>query len=156
MCIRDSFQIVQAPNHVSVMAEMAHDARIIPTDGRPHVNSGVRVWNGDSRGHWEGDTLVIETTNFSPKSDFMGSHDQLHLTERLTRVSTDVLNYEFTVNDPTMWTKPWTAMIPLKYKNEMIFEYACHEANHAIPNMLSGHRYQEREETATATKRQPK
>ena len=149
-------QIVQSPGYAVIMNEMAHDARIIPTDGRPHVNSGVRVWNGDSRGHWEGDTLVIETTNFSPKSDFMGSHDQLQLTERLTRVSADVLNYEFTVNDPTMWTKPWTAMIPLKYKNEMIFEYACHEANHAIPNMLSGHRYQEREEAATATKRQPK
>ena len=149
-------QIVQSPGYVVIMNEMAHDARIIPLDGRPHLNASLRPWNGDSRGRWEGDTLVIETTNFSPKSDFMGSHDQLRLTERLTRVSAEVLNYEFTVNDPTMWTKAWTAMIPLRHKDELIYEYACHEANHAIPNMLSGHRYQEREEAATATKRQPK
>jgi hypothetical protein len=126
------------------MNEMAHDARIIPLDGRPHLNSGLRVWNGDSRGRWEGDTLVIETTNFSPKSDFMGSHDQLRLTERLTRVSAEVLNYEFTVNDPTMWTTPWTAMIPLKHKNELIYEYACHEANYAVANILRGARLEER------------
>ncbi len=138
-------QIVQSPGYVVIMNEMAHDARIIPLDGRPHVNGGLRNWNGDSRGHWEGDTLVIDTTNFSPKSDFMGSHDRLHLTERLTRVSADVLNYEFTVNDPTMWTAPWTAMIPLRFKNEQIFEYACHESNYAIPNMLQGHRFEERE-----------
>jgi len=138
-------QIVQSPGYVVIMNEMAHDARIIPLDGRPHVNTNVRVWNGDSRGHWEGDTLVIETTNFSQKSDFMGSHEQLRLTERLTRVSADVLNYEFTVNDPTMWTAPWTAMIPLKHKDERIFEYACHESNYAIPNMLSGHRFEESE-----------
>ena len=138
-------QIVQSPGYVVIMNEMAHDARIIPLDGRAHLNAGLRGWNGDSRGRWEGDTLVIDTTNFSPKSDFMGSHDRLHLTERLTRVSAEVLNYEFTVDDPTMWTKPWTAMIPLKHKDEMIFEYACHEANHAIPNMLSGHRFEERE-----------
>jgi len=138
-------RIVQTPGYVMIMSEMAHDARIIPIDARPHLDDRVRVWNGDSRGRWEGDTLVVDTTNFSPKSDFMGSHDALRLTERLTRVSQDVLNYEFTVNDPTLWTKPWTAMIPLKYKNELIYEYACHEGNQAIPNMLSGHRFEERE-----------
>jgi hypothetical protein len=143
-------RIVQTPGYVMIMSEMAHDARIIPIDSRPHLDDRVRVWNGDSRGRWEGDTLVIDTTNFSPKSDFMGSHDALRLTERLTRVSQDVLNYEFTVNDPTVWTKPWTAMIPLKHKNELIYEYACHEGNQAIPNMLSGHRFEERE----AAKRQ--
>ena len=140
-------RIVQTPGYVMIMSEMAHDARIIPIDSRPHLDDRVRVWNGDSRGRWEGDTLVIDTTNFSPKSDFMGSHDALHLTERLTRVSQDVLDYEFTVNDPTLWTKPWTAMIPLKHKNELIYEYACHEGNQAIPNMLSGHRFEEREAT---------
>jgi len=138
-------QIVQAPGYVTIMNEMAHDARVIPLDGRPHLDARVRVWNGDSRGRWEGDTLVVDTTNFSPKSDFMGSHENLHLTERLTRVGPDVLNYEFTVDDPSTWTMPWTAMIPLKLKDERIYEYACHEGNSAIPNMLRGHRYEERE-----------
>jgi hypothetical protein len=138
-------QIVQSPGYVTIMSEMAHDARIIPLDGRPHLDDRIRVWNGDSRGRWAGDTLVIDTTNFSPKSDFMGSHEQLHLTEKLTRASADILNYEFTVDDPTMWTAPWTAMIPLRLKRELIFEYACHEGNVAMPNMLRGHRYEERE-----------
>ena len=147
------FQTVQAPNHVSVMAEMAHDARIIPTDGRPHLPATIRPWNGDSRGRWEGDTLVVDTTNFSPKSDFMGSHENLHLIERFTRVSHDVLEYQVTVEDPTTWTAPWTAMIPLKLKDELIYEYACHEGNDAIPNMLRGHRYEEKQ---AAGKSQPK
>ena len=138
-------QIVQAPGYVTIMNEMAHDARVIPLDGRPHLDARVRVWNGDSRGRWDGDTLVIDTTNFSAKSDFMGSHENLHLTERFTRVGPDVLHYEFTVDDPTTWTMPWTAMIPLKLKDERIYEYACHEGNSAIPNMLRGHRYEERE-----------
>jgi len=141
-------QIVQSPGYVTMMAEMAHDARIIPTDGRPHADKNVRTWNGDPRGRWEGDTLVVDTTNFSPSSDFMGSHENLQLTERFTRVSKDILNYEFTVNDPTTWTKPWTAMIPLARKDEMIFEYACHEGNEAIPDMLRGHRMEEREAAA--------
>ena len=138
-------QIIQSPGYVTIMNEMAHDARIIPLDGRPRLDARIRVWNGDSRGHWEGDTLVIDTTNFSPKSEFMGSHENLRLTERITRVGPEILNYEFTVNDPTMWTAPWTAMIPLKLKNEAIYEYACHEGNDAIPNMLRGHRFEERE-----------
>ena len=141
-------QIVQSPGFVTIMNEMAHDARIIPLDGRPHLDKSVRLWNGDSRGRWEGDTLVIDTTNFSTKSDFMGSHENLHLTERITRASADVLNYEFTVNDPTTWTAPWTGMIPLKAKNENIYEYACHEGNEAIPDMLRGHRMEEREREA--------
>jgi hypothetical protein len=143
------FQIVQTPTSVMIMSEMAHDARVIPLDGRPHLPPGVRVWNGDSRGRWDGDTLVIDTTNFSPKSDFMGARENLHLTERLRRVAPDILEYEFTVDDPTTWTAPWTAMIPLKLKNELIYEYACHEGNSAIPNMLRGHRYEEREATRT-------
>ena len=139
-------QIVQTKTHVMIMAEMAHDARIIPLDNRPA--SGVLPWSGESRGRYQGDTLIIETKNFSPKNDFMGAHENLKLTERFTRVSADVLNYEFTVNDPTTWTKPWTAMIPLKAKDEMIFEYACHEGNSAVPNMLRGHRYEENQKTS--------
>ena len=138
-------QIVQSPGYVTIMSEMAHDARIIPLDGRPHLDARVRVWNGDSRAHWEGDTLVVDTTNFSAKSDFMGSHENLRLTEKFTRAGPEILNYQFTVDDPTTWTAPWTAMIPLKLKNESIYEYACHEGNDAIPNMLRGHRFEERE-----------
>ncbi len=138
-------QIVQSPGYVTIMNEMAHDARVIPLDGRPHLDARLTPWNGDSRGRWEGDTLVIDTTNFSPKSDFMGSHENLHLTERLTRVGPQILNYEFTVSDPTTWTSPWTAMIPLKLKAELIYEYACHEGNEAIPDMLRGHRFEERQ-----------
>jgi hypothetical protein len=141
-------QIVQSPGYVTIMSEMAHDARIIPLDGRPHLDTRLRTWNGDPRGRWEGDTLVIETTNFSPKSDFMGSHENLRLTERLTRAGPEILNYEFTVDDPTTWTAPWTAMIPLKLKDELIYEYACHEGNEAIPNMLRGHRFEERQAAA--------
>ena len=122
-------------------------------DGRPHLDASVRVWNGDSRGHWDGDTLVIDTTNFSPKSEFMGSHEDLHLTEKFTRTSAEILDYEFTVNDPTTWIAPWTAMIPLKLKDELIYEYACHEGNEAIPDMLRGHRFEERE---AAGKSRPK
>jgi hypothetical protein len=138
-------QIVQAPGYVTMMSEMAHDARIVPLDGRPHLDPRIRVWNGDPRGRWDGDTLVIDTTNFSPKSDFMGSHENLHLIERFTRVGRDVLDYEFTVDDPTTWTAKWTAMIPLKLKDERIFEYACHEGNEAMADMLRGHRFEERE-----------
>jgi hypothetical protein len=149
----NNFQIYQSPGYVVIAPEMIHSARIIPLDSRPHLDSRIRVWNGDSRAHWEGDTLAIDTTNFSPKSEFMGAHDTLHLTERLTRVGPEILNYEFTVNDPTMWTAPWTAMIPLKHKNEAIYEYACHEGNEAIPNMLRGHRYEERQLAGTKSQR---
>ena len=145
------FQIVQSPGHVAVMAEMAHDARIIPTDGSPHAPAIVRRWNGDSRGRWEGDTLVVDTTNFSTKTDFMGAHENLHLIEKFTRVSKDILNWEITVDDKTTWTRPWTIMIPLARKDELIYEYACHEANESIPGMLKGHRYEERQQKPTGT-----
>ena len=134
-----------------IMNEMGHDARIVPLDGRPH-SSRASAWNGDSRGRWEGDTLVIETTNFSPKSDFMGSHENSGSPNDSRAPGPKILNYEFTVNDPTTWTRPWTAMIPLKLKNELIYEYACHEGNEAIPNMLRGHRYQEREAAKSQSK----
>jgi len=101
-------QIVQGPGYVAIFSEMAHDARIIPLDGRPHLSETIRQWNGDPRGHFEGDTLVVETTNFSPKSQFRGSGENLHLIERFTRVSPDTITYEIEVSDPTTWTKPWT------------------------------------------------
>jgi len=147
-------QIVQTAGYVMIMNEMAHDARIIPLDGRPHLGDGMRTWNGDSRGRWDGDALVVETTNFSTKSEFMGAHEHLRLTERFTRDAPEILNYQFTVDDPTTWTRPWTAMIPLKLKNERIFEYACHENNYAIPNMLSGHRFEERDAAGKSKQQQ--
>src|SRR4029078_12624644 len=137
------YQIVQSPGYVAIIHELGHEVRIIPIERREHVGPQLRQWLGDSRGHWEGDTLVVDTTNFSSKSDFMGSHENLHLTERISRGSREVLNYEFTVDDPTTWTAKWTAMIPLRLKNEQIFEYACHEGNEAIPDILRGHRFGE-------------
>jgi hypothetical protein len=141
------FQILQTRSHFVFYGEMAHDARIIPIDGRPHLPPGVRSWLGDSRGHWEGDTMVVETTNFSPKSNFQGAHEHLHLVEKFTRVSPDLLNYEATMADPTTWTRPWTLMIPLRHTNELIYEYACHEGNYALANILAGARAQERAES---------
>ena len=114
------YQIVQTPGYVVLLMETIHDARIIPLGRRSHLPQSLRQWNGDSRGHWEGNTLVIETTNFSPKSNFMGSADHLSLRERLTRVGPDTIDYEITLDDPTTWTRPWTAMMPLKQRSERI------------------------------------
>jgi len=126
------YQIVQAPRHVMIEMETIHDARIIPLDGRPHLPSASRLWHGDSRGRWDGDTLVVDTTNFSSKSNFMGSGENLHLVERFTRVAEDTINYEMTFDDPTVWTRPWTAMIPLKQTPGPIYEFACHEGSGLI------------------------
>jgi hypothetical protein len=145
------YQIVQAKDHVVFMSEMAHDARIIPLDGRPHLNKNITMWNGDPRGRWEGDTLVVESTNFSLKSEFRGSRQNLHLVERFTRVGPDTLNYEVTVTDPTVWTKSWTAMIPLKRTDDSIYEYACHEGNYrSMEGSLKGTRILEQEAEAAA------
>jgi hypothetical protein len=122
---------------------MIHDARIIPLDGRPHVGEGIQQWMGDSRGRWEGDTLVVETTNFSPKSGFRGASEKLKLVERFRRVGPHTLQYEFTIDDPATYSRPWTAMIPLKRIDERIYEYACHEGNIGMVGILSGHRAQE-------------
>jgi hypothetical protein len=123
------YQIVQTSQYVVVMLEAIHDARIIPLDGRPHLPPEMRTWNGDSRGHWEGQTLVVDTTNFSPRTNFMGSAENLHLIERFSRVAPDELRYEITVGDPTTWTRPWTAALRLKESKERIYEMACHEGN---------------------------
>ena len=132
-------RIVQGPGLVAVTYEMIHDTRIIPTDGRTHVSDNVRHYFGDSRGHWEGDTLVVDVTNFNAKSNYRGSRDTLHLIERFTRVG-DGLRYEVTVDDPKTWTGRWTAALNLEAQPEGLFEYACHEGNYAMRNILSGAR----------------
>ena len=128
--------------------EMIHDARVIPIDGQPHLADRVRQLHGDSRGHWDGDTLVIETTNYSSQARFRGASDNLHMVERLTRVGPRTLDYEVTITDPTTWTRPWTVMIPLMGSDDAIFEYACHEGNIGMEGILAGHRAEERETTA--------
>jgi hypothetical protein len=130
-------QIFQSRNHVALVNEMIHDARIVPLDGRPYGN--IRQWTGQSRGRWEGDTLVVETRNFRRETMFRNSSANLQLTERFTRVDADTLMYEFTVTDPTTWTRPWTAQIPMS-KAEVMYEYACHEGNYGLYNILSGSR----------------
>ena len=137
------FQVFQTPSHVVVLKEMAHDAKVIAMDGSPHVSDRVRLWNGDSRGRWDGDTLVVETSNFSPKSDFRESAENLHLVERYTRVGPDTLNYEVTISDETTWSQPWTVLIPLSRSEDAVFEYACHEGNYGMDGILSGHRADE-------------
>jgi hypothetical protein len=141
-------QIVQTANHVMIMNEMAHDVRIIPLDNRPSAGKNVRPWNGESRGRWHGDMLVVETRNVSAKNEFMGATEHMQLTERFTRVSKDLLNYELTVNDPQTWTQPWSGMIPLAAKDEVIYEYACHEGNTSMEGILRGHRVEEQEAAA--------
>jgi hypothetical protein len=142
------YQIFQTRDTVVILMEMIHDARIIPLDGRPHVGENIRHWLGDSVGHWEGDTLVVDTTNYSPKSNFRGSHQNLHVIERFTRVSPNRIDYQITLDDPTTWVMPWTLMIPLKKTNEEIYEYACHESNEAMVGILSGARAKEKAEAA--------
>jgi len=126
-----------------IRMEMIHDARVIPLDGRAHVGSSIRQWHGDSRGHWEGTTLVVDTTNYSPKSNFRGSSETLHVIERFTRVDASTLEYAITIDYPTTWTKPWTAMIPLRKTEEQVFEYACHEGNIGMAAILGGARAEE-------------
>jgi len=139
------YQILQSRGHVVLLMETFHDARIIPLDGRPHLPGTIRQWSGDPRGRWDGNTLVVDTTNFSSKSDFLGSAGNLHLVERFTRVAPDTINYEVTLDDPMTWTKPWTAMIRLKQMQTSIYEYACHEGNsRAMIGILAGARAEER------------
>ena len=138
-------QIFQTPGYVVLVTEMVHDVRIVRMDGAPHPPSRLRQYKGDSRGHWEGRTLVIDTTNFLRETSFRGSSADLHLVERLTRVDADTLVYEFRVEDPKTWTRPWAANVPMKKVPGPIYEYACHEGNYALPNILSGARAQERE-----------
>jgi hypothetical protein len=138
------FQIVQNATHVVVTQEMIHESRIIPVNATPPLDSVIRQWAGSSRGHWDGDTLVVETKNFSPKSEFLESSGNLHLTERFTRTGEDTLEWAVTVTDPTTWTEPWTAVVVLNQSEDDIFEYACHEGNYSMEGILAGHREEEK------------
>ena len=140
----NNVQLFQTPDTVVILNEMVHNARIVPLDGRPTLSPGVRQWVGDSRGHWEGGTLVVETTNFLGETNFTGSSENLHLVGRFTRVNDDVLLYEFTVEDPTTFARAWTAQIPMKRSDGALFEYACHEGNYGMFNLLAGARADER------------
>jgi hypothetical protein len=140
----NNYQIVQGPGYVVIVVEMIHDARIIPIDSRPHVDSKIREWLGDSRGHWEGNTLVVETTNFNDKTRFQRSGENMKLVERFTRTAPDTVMYEFTVDDPSAFTKPWTAQIPMKRTEGPVLEYACNEGNYAMEGMLAGARADEK------------
>jgi len=146
-------QIVQTPGYVMIYGEMIHEARIIPLAQRPHPGPAVRFWSGDSRGRWEGQTLVIETTNFTTELIFRQkrgvavSGEHVHLTERLTPLAADSIGYAVTVDDPTTWTRPWTAVTTWKRSGERMFEFACHEANYALVNILRGARAEERQQS---------
>ena len=139
------YQIVQTPEHVAFISEAFHDVRIIPLDRRQPLPARIRQWNGDSRGYWEGDTLVVETENFSTGSYFRGSAEGLQLVERFTRSGPETLTYEMTFTDPTTWASPWTAEIPLKRRDQAIYEFACHEGNHSMVGMLRTARLEDRE-----------
>jgi hypothetical protein len=139
-----NMQVVLTKDSVALLTEMVHTIRVVPLDGRPRLSESIHQWSGDSRGHWEGDTLVIETVNFNADRGWRGSSDKMSLVERLTRVDADTLEYTFTVTDPETWTKPWTASIPLQLSKLPVYEYACHEGNYSVPNILSGARTIER------------
>jgi hypothetical protein len=146
----NNFQILQAPGYVAILQEMIHEVRIIPLDKRPHIDRNIRQWMGDSRGHWEGDTLVVETSNFHENiinNSFnccRGAGANLHVLERFRRVSADAIDYRYTVTDPTTWTRPWTASVPMTKSDGPIYEYACHEGNYGMFGILSGARAQEK------------
>jgi hypothetical protein len=150
-----NYQIFQSPGYVVVLQELIHEPRIIPLDGRPHLPQGVGQWLGDSRGRWEGNTLVVETTNFDPKTNFRGSRETLRLVERYTLRDANNLDYEFTVDDPKTFTRPWTAARPMRREVDgiSVFEYACHEGNYAMSGILRGARMEEKAAAPTRVSR---
>jgi len=139
-----NYQIVQDRGNVAVISEMIHDVRVIPTDGSAHLPSNVRQWLGDPRGHWEGNTLVVDSTNFTDKTNFRGSGENLHLIERFTRTGPESLMYEFTIDDPATFVKPWTVQIPMTRAEGPVLEYACNEGNYAMQGILAGARTTEK------------
>ena len=138
-----NLQVFQTPDHVVLLTEMVHTVRVVPLDGRPALPDDVRQWSGDSRGRWEGDTLVVETSRFNDQRQWRGTTRNMTLVERLTRVDADTLVYEYTVDDPETWTRPWTASLPMRRAEEPLYEYACHEGNYSMPGILGGHRMDE-------------
>jgi len=149
----NTYQIMQAPGYVMILVEMLHDARIIPLDGRPQLPANVRQWTGSSRGRWEGQTLVIETTNLTDKFAFQGSSENMRLTERFTRMDAETLRYQFTVDDPSTWTRPWSAEVLWEKDSGPIFEHACHEGNYGMYNTLAGARAEEKRAAEEAAKK---
>ena len=145
-------QIVQGPGYVAFLHEIDHSTRVIPTVGRPHIPQNIRQWQGDSVGHWEGNTLVVDTTNFTGRTAFRGSGEKLHLVERFTRTADDTVTYQFTAEDPTTWVKPWSAEIPMTKTEGPVYEWACHEGNTMIATILRGARVQEEEAAKKAGK----
>lgn len=136
------FQLFQTRDHVVIFHEMIHDPLVIPLDGRPHLPTSIRQWHGDSRGHWEGDTLVVQTSNYTDKTTLQGSGANLRLVERFTRIDADSLRYEYTVNDPDSFDREWSVDLPMKRTDLPIYEYACHEGNRSMPLLLRGGRLQ--------------
>jgi hypothetical protein len=144
-------QFFQTPGYFVIVTQSNSDVRIIPVDGRPHLPGSVRQWLGDSRGHWEGNTLVVETTNFNdkrPATNFLGSTDNLRLVERFTRIGPNTMKYEYTVTDPKTWTKSWSVEAPLPRLEPPIYEFACHEQNYGLINVVQGTQIREREAAA--------
>jgi hypothetical protein len=148
----NNYRITQSPGYVAIAIEMLGGTRLIPTDGRPHINRSIRQWMGDSVGRWEGDTLVVETTNFSDKVLYRGAAENMRLVERFTRTGPDEIEYRVTVTDPSTFTRPWTALIPFVVTGEEMFEYACHEGNYGMVGILSGAREEERAATEAGRK----
>ena len=149
----NGYQFVQTPGYVTILVEMVHNARIIPIDGRTRMPGAIRQWTGSSRGHWEGETLVVETANFNGKFPIRGSSDQVRLSERFTRVDADTIRYQFTVDDPATWTKPWSAEMPMRKITGPIFEHACHEGNYDLRNLLTTARVLEKKAADEAAKK---
>jgi hypothetical protein len=149
----NNYQIVQTPGNVMILVEMIHHVRIIPTDGRPRLPENVRQWMGSYTGRWEGDTLVVETTNFTDKTAFQGSSENMRLTERFTRVDENTVMYKFTVDDPATWTRPWSAELPMKKTIGPLFEHACHEGNYGLGNTLAGARNEDKKAAEEAAKK---
>jgi hypothetical protein len=148
----DIYQIFQTPDSFVVVSEMStNPVHIVPLDGRPHLSEKLRLYNGDSRGRWEGDTLVVETTNYAEERRLQKSTKAVRIVERFTRVSTDQIHYEFTVDDPNTWTRPWTVELPMAKLDARLYEYACHEGNYGLPNMLTVYRNLERKAAAAAS-----
>ncbi len=139
-----NLQILQTPGYVVILYEMMREARIIPVDGRPHVGQNIRQWMGDSRGRWDGQTLVVETTNFNRQQEFRGATENLRLVERFTRLDAQTIDYQFTADDSATWTKAWTAVVPLMKTDDQMYEYACHEGNYGMPNLLSSARAEDK------------
>ena len=138
-------QFFQFKDHVIIFNEMIHDARVVPLDGRPHLPPSVRRYLGDSVGRWDGNTLVVDTTNFTDQTNFRGASDRMHLIEKFSRPGAETLLYEFTVEDPTSFTKSWSGAIPMKRTDEQLYEYACHEGNEAMVGILGGARFEDRQ-----------